>query len=1313
MTRTNRFRICLLSFVTAAACTPAPNILPTNDLNRPTDIAFVCLGAFGTGAPGTDADGGPTETGPFVVTGRSMKACHRPPIDDTRDTTQTAASIHNRTYAFVPNSASGDLSVVDADTWRLVDMDKSTSGFGRVPIGSLPEQISATTDGCRLVTANRGSCDLTLVDPSALLASTFASQYNSATVDVSIPSGSGVQRIKPQFGDGTGTPLRAAPYEAVFLPRKTTKLDDNPTQAANLCPTDGNAPTEPWRAVVTFPSCDLVALIDLPSGNIVASRKVKPSTTPNDPDPAKRVVFEDAGTSPSCPVDCRGDSAATDGGADGGGTADGGTDDGGTADGGASDGGTADGGGTAPPASSSGTYAPTSIAIVPDGKQAYVSLSLAPAILSFSLTSSTFTPLPSVALHDTTAGSNRIRLGVDPWADDPSGNYPGKFISAQGRNQAYLYVIARDGSLRIIDVFSPGYETECETNFDPLSAKTKAAPATYTPSNNCIPYDASNRRPYSSDSTAGLRFPAIPVDVAAANLSGDSGEDTVNGGYAWVLTTSGTIYLVNINPTSRKIKAVVHTNQTELFGPSVPSEPFIFKGGPDPSNLVSEATPYPNQPRDRNVISYTVSLDPTLGPTRLDLPPLQLTTGPYIEPFWTQGTEQDATALDNHVRQTSVFFPDRNAAIQQGWDVTWQGTVVSPRYSGMLNGAVLTDGGGQFCTNGVLTGDLVTLRGCATNADCPLGLVCNRDQSLDQVPGGLTVTGMCMSANLIASDGPACAQYAGSARRYEIEKSSEYALTLKPHLDELVRSSLTPCRIVATGFGGATGTGGTGGAGTGGAAGTGGGAGMGGGGAGGNTSTGGTGGAGGSGGVAGAAGMAGTGGAAGTSTMCPTGTAGTTGTTNDPMDDCHDPVDNSTLAFTCVQYTKDETRCLNLCVHDQDCRNGRVCLATCARDADCASGSGVCDTATGQCHARKGPTTASGFDPNSCDQVQRKCLNGEACVDGQCEVQSFCADGPPLVNNKCFPQLTSYQINVNAGFLVTGSQAGSYAAGRSKAPPPGDSSPQECEPLPPSDRDPRLVSRIPLRPYPGQPLPAQPLPGQTDAIVCGGPGVVFTDPAYQSATPSADGYFIDHFDPSLKPDDANGDGKLDDVAFMSTTARPEAPQLVQWMNAWTKDLNAPNACIYMGGPIASDVNLSIPDPTTRMCRHQHVRARFRNTQVAFVLADVDRGPPGASALHFDVHGGFRQEAVVNLTTVQISAPARLVLGPIDSTRLDMLNTKAAPYFFVVDQRRLGTGQGGGPTRGQIVRVNPFGLAANGYLPVYEDYHASGGLFPIQ
>ena len=109
---------------------------------------------------------------------------------------------------------------------------------------------------------------------------------------------------------------------------------------------------------------------------------------------------------------------------------------------------------------------------------------------------------------------------------------------------------------------------------------------------------------------------------------------------------------------------------------------------------------------------------------------------------------------------------------------------------------------------------------------------------------------------------------------------------------------------------------------------------------------------------------------------------------------------------------------------------------------------------------------ANGIDINACN-AQRTCLPGETCVDGQCELQSLCADGPPLGADQCFPQLTSYQINVSAGFLVTGTQAGSYAAGEVEPADPSDPmKPRQCQPQ--TGRDPRLVSRIPLRPYLGQ-----------------------------------------------------------------------------------------------------------------------------------------------------------------------------------------------------------------------------------------------------
>ena len=56
-----------------AACSPAPNILPVNDLNRPTDIAFMCLGAFSRARQPTAAR---LTRRRHQVSGRPMQACH-------------------------------------------------------------------------------------------------------------------------------------------------------------------------------------------------------------------------------------------------------------------------------------------------------------------------------------------------------------------------------------------------------------------------------------------------------------------------------------------------------------------------------------------------------------------------------------------------------------------------------------------------------------------------------------------------------------------------------------------------------------------------------------------------------------------------------------------------------------------------------------------------------------------------------------------------------------------------------------------------------------------------------------------------------------------------------------------------------------------------------------------------------------------------------------------------------------------------------------------------------------------------------------
>jgi hypothetical protein len=168
-------------------------------------------------------------------------------------------------------------------------------------------------------------------------------------------------------------------------------------------------------------------------------------------------------------------------------------------------------------------------------------------------------------------------------------------------------------------------------------------------------------------------------------------------------------------------------------------------------------------------------------------------------------------------------------------------------------------------------------------------------------------------------------------------------------------------------------------------------------------------------------------------------------------------------------------------------------------------------------------------------------------------------------------------------------------------------------------------------------------------------------------------------------------------------------------------------CLYFGGPVAGEptsgsmaamaANSDGGIPPT------HVRALFKNAQMNFVLANLDRGPTLQFATTFDVHGGFGPQAVQDPATVEVSMPARIVLGPVDSLGQVTTGTPAPPgyeaqYLFVVDQRRLGHSQGGGPTRGQLLRINPFGYAssvgaATGYQPIFEDYSTSGGLFPIQ
>ena len=264
-----------------------------------------------------------------------------------------------------------------------------------------------------------------------------------------------------------------------------------------------------------------------------------------------------------------------------------------------------------------------------------------------------------------------------------------------------------------------------------------------------------------------------------------------------------------------------------------------------------------------------------------------------------------------------------------------------------------------------------------------------------------------------------------------------------------------------------------------------------------------------------------------------------------------------------------------------------------------------------------------------------------ACKGPNC----FCADAPPFdhTGKACFDQLVNYQVNAGKTFLVAGSQAG-FVTTAALPGSPGNPGPTcAANPTP----DPRFSFRIPMN-----------------------------APTCSNAT--AD---LATIDSRLDP------GRLQPATRWTSVAN-DASTLVSFV------LSTPaptDPCLYIGGPTSGD---SVIDPTSRTAdggasrteaprtaNDTHVRALFQNSQLSFVLANIDRAPTSQFVTSFDVHGGFAPQVVQDPITVEVSMPARIVVGPADSLAQVTTGTPTppayeAPYFFVVDQRRLGRGRAG-------------------------------------
>jgi hypothetical protein len=760
-----RVGLALAGALMAGGCAAAPPPIASHDLERPTDISLVCMGLFDQ----LDATGQVTGQ---QVSGRPMSECHPslqfdPPTD-----------LQHRTFAFVTNTARGELAVIDMDATapasQVVDLDPAQPENNPVPLGVLPEQMAASDDGCRLVTANRGSCDLSMVDPGAVLTPKLDADARAANV---VPPSGGP--ADPAAGQKTetvvvhgasGTALHAAPQEVRFLPQNTAGLTGN----ANLCPLgfDSASPTT-WRALVTFPSCDLVALVDLPSGRIVDSMFVSPSAG----DPSLAPTLTPGGTDPTCPaVDfCGLDGSVGDG----------------------SDAGAVPDGGVAAPAAAPGAR-PGALALLPDGSRVYVGLGSLPFVMAIDVTPDKLSPPAfdgdgDIALHDNALGSNpqsalgstRLRLSVDPYQKTGVPGAFGRFVGeGVDRTRQYLYVFALDGTVRVIDVsLAKNHlpETECDANVDPSSANAQST---------CPPIDPSQRRPEATG--PGLHLPSVPVDAAFADVTlGDPREQVLDGSFGFILTTSGSVYIVNIAPTLR--------TQTLINNVLTTAQP-------------PEVAPPVNSLRDQDQISFLTTLDPSQGPPRVDVAPVPPLLGPQLEgiPVSLAFDPNDPANLAVNATITSatpipvatyVFFPQRTDVTAQVWTLTWEGDLFGPSFSGQMTPAPnpgdvaqLTDQGIDFCQQGALAHDIVTLFGCTIDQQCGPGRVCRTSDTVPLMALSLPVNGICVDtdATLLANELLECADLQNTVKRYEIVKATPSALTLRPKIDEI------PSTLLAT-----------------------------------------------------------------------------------------------------------------------------------------------------------------------------------------------------------------------------------------------------------------------------------------------------------------------------------------------------------------------------------------------------------------------------------------------------------------------------------------------------------------------------------
>jgi hypothetical protein len=737
--------------------------VPNRVLDRPTDLALTCV----------------------HIECDENDECHAEPasLGECRGEGGSCGQSGNHLVGFVANSERNEVAMFTQCSGSLVDMDAAAPGYNFLPVGGLPTRVVASTDGCRVVSANAGTCDLGVLDAPNLAGFGFdittPTRLLAGGERVPVEPSSLVAEVVPlRFSaEDDWVPLGARPADVVAVPRTLSSsggslAPDDPI--LDLC-----GPDQPGSVYVVFPSCDLVAEVDLVTHQILQS--VQLQTT------ADGIQVVDTGVSPVCPADCP--DLFDDGVPDG-----------------------------LPPIADDGPAPGTLELVTPpfsadgdcigdaDPCTSEADCRVEDTVLFVGGLGSDH--LVELHIDDDgrfESGALSLELvgaaGIERVRTTPVVEGPAVDVGDGGTFHQFVYVIAGDGSTRVVRrELSPDRTEigiECDTQADPPFAE--GSPVCYPVTSTPVGVTPPDRRALANG--PGIRpglgrvtdwtFKRVPEDsLGCLDLEGDTAPFGGPGRAVGVgVTNAGRIVYVALGQFD-ELAGLGDRDPVGLFDLGLrwhmlyPVYPPFLGTVIDPISLprVDDESPVRRLPVEADPLAV---LAPGLrlidwayvyDEEQTEDIPERITLGPaYAVDGGTSIANADrmgsANALEEPgaqgIYQESVvraLARDYRGWGQRIWSLEWEGAIPGARsLTGQLHcdnpgweggtcrpedpdDARLVDVGADFCNAGVVPGDKVVLGGCSDDTDCGAGQACL------ETPGTLPGNGLCVSAQALADD---------------------------------------------------------------------------------------------------------------------------------------------------------------------------------------------------------------------------------------------------------------------------------------------------------------------------------------------------------------------------------------------------------------------------------------------------------------------------------------------------------------------------------------------------------------------------------